>query len=649
MRSMDHATAPRGLWPRRAGALVTAGLLAAAPALWGASAAQADDSDTPHSYARAELLGGSIAGADLDALLALQAAVAVNDGDVSQVIEANPLALDVLRALDVTLPNGVSLDLGEGIDAGAVQQWAGAWRSGAAEAHVKTVGEAGAVDLHPSASQAGGDLTVDLSALLGSRFANSITSLDLRLGAVGASAEGEGESASGDYTLADAHLLVRTPAISELSDRVLSAIDPAQSRLASLGGDSGLLADALRSELGGVLGSDARLVDIDVSVDTDLRSVVEPLLTAQLDSPGASVDLEQGAIVIDLERLLGRDLNSLAPGTELLSDDILVPLLDSITGHVADLADDVLEVVREALDEVRVDIRASVNLLTPQEGEEVETCVEVPIVGGLGDDDGLVGGLLGGLTGGLTDGLTDPLTEIVCTITEKVLPDLRTSLDLRIEGDLNGLGDADADVARATLTVLGAPVSLDLSAVLGGLSLAIVEGVGDDDRVITEVQRALQSGVVEPVTTGLLGGAGLGTALSDVLSVRVNVQETDSDEAGPGTYFTQTAVRVGVLHGSLATIDLASATVGPGVTPVDEPEGPEEPGGPGDPGDPECTGDDCEPGGPVTPLDGGGPLAYTGVNVGGLMLLIAGLVAAGFALLRSRSGGWALSREVLHG
>ncbi len=646
MRSNDHATAPRGSWPRRAGALATAGLLAAAPALLGASAAHADDSDTPHSYARAQLLGGTVGGTDLDALLALQAAIAVNNGDRAQVIDANPLALEVLRAVSVSLPSGVSLDLGEGIDAGAVQQWAGAWRSGAAEAHVKTVGEAGAVDVHPSASNAGGDLTVDLSALLGSRFADSITSLDLQLGAIGASAEAEGENASGDYTLAGAHLLVRTPAISELSDRVLTAIDPAQSRLVSLGGDSGLLADALRHELGGVLGSDSRLIDVDVSIDTDLRSVVEPLLTAQLDSPGASVDLERGAIVIDLERLLGRDLNSLPPGTELLSDEILVPLLDSITGHVADLADDVLEVVREALDEVRVDIRASVNLLTPQAGEKVETCVEVPIVGDLGDDKGLVGGLLGGLTGGITDHLTDPLTEIVCTITEKVLPDLRTSLDLHIAGDLNGLGDADADIARAKLTVLGAPVTLDLSAVLGGLSLAIVDGIGDHERIISEVQRKLQSGVVEPATKGLLGGAGLGTALSDVLSVRVNVQSTGADAAGPGTYFTQTAVRIGVLQGSLVTIDLASATVGPGVTPVDEPEEPEEPGGPGDP---DCTGDDCGPGGPVTPLDGGGPLAYTGVNLGGLLLLIAGLIAAGVALLRSRQGGWALSREVLLG
>jgi len=637
MRSMDHATASRGSWPRRAGALASAGLLAAVPALFGASAAHADDSEPPHSYARAELLSGTVGGADLDALLALQAAIAVNNGDESQVIDANPLAVDVLRAINISLPSGASLDLGEGVDAGAVQQWAGAWSSGAAEAHVRTVGEAGAADVHPSASDAGGDLTVDLSALLGSRFTDSITSLDLRLGAVGASAEGEGESASGDYTLAGAQLLVRTPAISDLSDRVLAAIDPAQSRLLSLGGDSGLLADALRDELGGVLGSDSRLVDIDVSVDTDLRSVVEPVLTAQLDSPGASVDLEQGAIVIDLERLLGRDLNSVPPGTELLSDEILVPVLDSITGHVADLADDVVDVVREALNEVRVDIRASVNLLTPQEGEEVETCVEVPIVGDLGDGDGLVGGLLGGLT----DGLTDPLTEIVCTVTETVLPDVRTSLDLHIAGDVSGLGDADADVARATLTVLGAPVKLDLSAVLGGLSLAIVEGLGDDEQIISQVQQALQSGLVEPATTGLLGGAGLGTALSDVLSVRVNLQSTGADEAGPGTYFTQTAVRIGVLQGSLATIDLASATVGPGVTPVDEPE---EPGGPGDP---DCTGDDCEPGGSVSPLDGSGPLAYTGVNLGGLLLLIAGLIAAGIALLRSRSGGWALSREVL--
>ncbi|MBX9472243.1 choice-of-anchor G family protein [Microcella sp.] len=656
MRSIRHATAPRGSRPRRAGALAIAGLLAAAPALLGASAAHADSSsgDDLVAYARAQLLGGSVVGSNLSNLADLRAAIAANGGSVDEVVDANPLAVDVLRSISLELPNGVALDVGEGIDAGAVQQWAGAWSDSSAEAHVLTLGDAGAVDVRPSAADASGSVVVDLSALLGSRFANSITSLDLRLSAIGASAEGHGEVATGDYSLAGAQLLVRTPALTDLSQRVFAALEPAESRLASLGGSSGHITQAVRHALGGVLGGDANLVDVDVAIDTDLRSAVEPLLTARLDSPGASVDLERGAIVLDLETILGRDLNSLPPGTELLSESVLVPVLDSITTHVANLADDVVDVVREAINEVRVDIRATLSLLTPQQGDSVETCVEVPILGNLGGGDGVVGGLLDGLTGGLLGGggghggtghVTEPLTELVCTITEKVLPDLRTSLDLRIAGDLSGLGDADAEIARATLTVLGVPVQLDLSAVLGGISLGIADALGNESDVIAAVQSALQQTVVEPVATGLLGGASLGTALADVLSVKVNLKSTGSDSAGPGTFFTQTAVRIAVLQGALVSIDLASATVGPGVTPTDDPE---DPDGPGGPGDPDCTGDDCGPGGPIT-LSDGGPLAYTGVNIGGLLMLIAGLLAAGLALMRARHGSWALSREVLLG
>lgn len=646
MRSNHHASAPGGSGARRVSALAIAGLLAAGPVLLGVSAAQAAEAGgdgTLVSYARAQLLGGSVVGSDLDAAVALRAAIAANTGGRAEVVHANPLGVDVLQAISVELPHGAQLDVGDGVDAGAVQQWAGAWSDGSAEAVVQTVGDAGAVDVRPSAANASGSVVVDLSALLGSRFAASITSLDLRLNAIGASAEGAGETATGDYSLAGAQLLVRTPAITNLSQKVLAALEPAESRLASLGGSSGHIADALRHALGGLLGSDAGLVDVAVSVDTDLRSVVEPLLTARLDSPGASVDLEAGAIVIDLQTLLGRDLDTLPPGTELLSESILVPVLDSITSHVADLADDVVDVVREAIDEVRIDARATLSLLTPQRGEQTQTCVEVPILGDLGTGGGVVGGLLGGLTGHLGGGtsqLTEPLTELVCTITEKVLPDLRTSLDLHIAGDLSGLGDADADIARVTLTVLGVPVQLDLSAVLGGISLAIVEGVGDQQRVVAAVQSALQSTVVEPAVTGLLGGASLGTALSDVLSVRVNLQSTGPDAAGEGSFFTQTAVRIAVLQGSLVSLDLAAATVGPGVVPTDEPEGP------GGPGDPDCTGDDCGPGGPPSFADGG-PLAYTGANIGPLLLLIAGLIAAGIALLRARHGSLALSRAVL--
>ena len=152
----------------------------------------------------------------------------------------------------------------------------------------------------------------------------------------------------------------------------------------------------------------------------------------------------------------------------------------------------------------------------------------------------------------------------------------------------------------------------------------------DNDDVIAEVEQKLQDGLVEPSVTGLLGDAGLGTALTDILSVQVNVQEVGFDAAAGGDAFTQTAVRVTALGGvggsGLATVNLAAATVGPNVS------GTDGPGDPGGPGDPDCV-EDCDGGGIIPSSDGPGSLAYTGVNLALALLLLLGLALTGGALL----------------
>jgi hypothetical protein len=64
------------------------------------------------------------------------------------------------------------------------------------------------------------------------------------------------------------------------------------------------------------------------------------------------------------------------------------------------------------------------------------------------------------------------------------------------------------------------------------------------------------NGVVAGVATTIVDP--LGTALTALVSAKVNVQET-----APSGAFTQTALQVGVAGGTIATVDLASATVGP--------------------------------------------------------------------------------------
>jgi hypothetical protein len=64
------------------------------------------------------------------------------------------------------------------------------------------------------------------------------------------------------------------------------------------------------------------------------------------------------------------------------------------------------------------------------------------------------------------------------------------------------------------------------------------------------------NGVVAGVATTIVDP--LGTALTALVSAKVNVQET-----APSGAFTRTALQVGVAGGTIATVDLASATVGP--------------------------------------------------------------------------------------
>ncbi|GEB44367.1 hypothetical protein MTE01_03120 [Microbacterium testaceum] len=72
---------------------------------------------------------------------------------------------------------------------------------------------------------------------------------------------------------------------------------------------------------------------------------------------------------------------------------------------------------------------------------------------------------------------------------------------------------------------------------------------------------SVAEGVINPVLNGLTNNvvAPLATALTALIQLPVNVQEHNADGS-----FTQTALRIGYLPGgSLARIDLASATVGP--------------------------------------------------------------------------------------
>ncbi len=370
---------------------------------------------------------------------------------------------------------------------------------------------------------------------------------------------------------------------------------------------------------------------------------------------------------IDLAALHGGNLNDLPPNTELLSDAVIGPVLEHITDSIQTLIDTIVAKVDETLRQAQLDVDVDLDVLTPQMGtQQVCSDIQVPVIGPIGstvDDvlNGLVGGTIGGVTnglplgqvlpgiGGLLGGLfggggTAPVTQpteivgylldTVCEVVDKVVGNLNTSLHVDVHGTLQQILNGGAGTSSASLTALGIPLTVDLDGILNGLATNLTGALFDNDGAVQQVLDALNLNLLDPAVDGLLGSAGLDIALTDVLSVKVNVQETSlatarGMAAATGSMFTETAVRVSAL--GIATVNVAAATVGPNINRVVDPCTTNC--GPGDPG---CQ-VNCGPGGPDNPggpTANGGHLAMTGVGIATLVAVILALLAAGAYLAR---------------
>ena len=649
----------------------------------------------PTSYAQAQFLSGSLLGGDLANILALEGAEAYNDGTQPLQTSKDPLHATALDAIDVDVPGGVQLDLGSVLDAGAVNQYAQAANDGKSLAASGAIGDDGGIGVGAVGSGAAGDLDLDLTSALGDEaLLGLLTELELSLEAVAAQAIGNLDAASGDYTLAGATLSLKSPAIAGLNEKVLGALGVIDDDLLSLTGDGGSIA----TQLGGLIQALNPLLNIaganaDVSVEiiTDLDAAVTPLLNGSYGNGAVSFNLQSGAIEIDLEQLLGGDLNNLPPNTELISSDVLIPVLQGITTTIEDLIDDILLKVDETLRQAVLDVHVGVAVDVPVLGSaQICDTIVKDVVGPIGATvdqvvSGLVGGTIGGVTNGLPIGTVLPglgleglvggvlggsggvlgglfgggaggaplavptgvigqVTEQLCQTVQQVLDLLHTSISLDIEGTLAQILAGQAGTASANLTVANINVPVNIANILNALGLNLAGGLFDTNNgAVSKLLSALNLGLLNPAVDGLLGNSalnldGLAIALDDVLSVLVNVQErfvvgsSGMVITRPGSYFTETAVRVRVLGGGLTTLNVAAATVGPNVTRVVPPDcvtncGPNPP----------CVGANCNPGGvpggPNNP-SAGSSLAMTGVGIATLIAVILALLAAGAYLAR---------------
>jgi hypothetical protein len=656
---------------RRIVAAATAITFGGAFALAGAAPAMAADPDYV-SWAQGQFLSGSLLGVDLNGVVSVEPAEAWSDGTGSTMTDKDPLKVKALDAVTVGTGDSVQVSQTDGIQAGVVGQVAIATPTGNSMAAAGALLDDGGIGVGDDVAMPGGDVTIDLTQVLGSPFAATLTDLELSIKAIAAEAEAEGENASGDYTIAGATLELSSPAISELTEKVNTALDSVESQIGGLTGDNGALVASLSHALQGIdpalnlLGGNA---DVTASINAgDLHKLVQDLLAAQYGESGVTFNLETGVVSIDLAAAVGGNLNNLPVGTELLSSPVINDILSTVTGRVAHIADQVVDRVEAALHDATVDLSADVAVDVAQSPlvqkvcqtvkqviqvpTQVLTTVQiqvpvvdgviaqvvngVPIVNGLPVTGGLIGGSLGGLLGGtghtvtwITQNVTKTVTQLVNQTVDRVvcdnkvtaLPSLKTSASVDISGTVDEFLDgADVD-ATARVTLLGVvDTSVDLSGAVDGIAGSLTDGLFDGDGTVSSLVAALDTGLVEPAVDGLLDGDNaVGVALTDLVSVKANVQELSD-----GT-FTQTALRVSALGGSAAVINLAQASVGPNVTSVEDP----------------CIGD-CGVGGETITPTGGTPttiarlgaLAMTGTNILMLVAMILALLAAGAYLVR---------------
>jgi hypothetical protein len=647
----NHRTATR------IAATVTAFALGGAFALVAPITASADEHT--ESYAKGQFLSGNLIGLDLDTVVSLGAAEASNNGSQSTQTSKDPLDAAVLEdAVVVQQAESPQVDLGGVLQIGPVAQYAQANNDGSSLGASGAIADDGAIGVGDHQSTPPANATLNLQALLGNEFASTLADLKLELGALAARAEADLDVASGDYQIADAVLTFSSPAIANLTPKVDSALDEVVDAVNALLGRNGALVgdvNELLVDLDPVLNLLGGNANVSVSLNAgNLKEIVHAILEEEYGNGAVSFDLETGEVHVDLEVLLGGDLNNLAPGTELLTDAVVNQILEGITTTVATIADQVVDKVEDALHDATVDIHAdlSTNIAQPpivrEVCELVDRVLTTPVLRDATSLELLTNGLLGnvntllntGVIGSLTDGITDEVGDFVlvngviqritgfvnqtvqdtvCNTTSTPVAPLTTSVVLDIEATVDELINGVAARAVAQVKVLGVGADLDLSLLIDGLGDSLVDGLFDGDGAVQDLVDALETGLVHPATEGLLGtGVGsVGDALRDVLSVKANVQELG------GGQFTETAIRVSVLGDDLATLNLAQAIVGPNVTTIV---------------DPECTDPDgCDTGGEtVTPGGGGnaGSLAYTGIGIATLIAVILALLAAGAYLVR---------------
>ncbi len=342
------------------------------------------------SRSRGTFLAGELLGIDLDAIaqlddmrLTVQAdgtpvpdpANAIDLGSTPPTYTfANPLNVTALGIVGVDL-TGFSVGL-PGAALGAANQWAQGSTSGRAAGASGLINDSGAVLVSDSTPD--DDLprpaTIDLTDLLPAITGLNTATLDV--GAVAASSQLDGCAAlleqvwgvapaqpvsQRDYGIASLGVTLDAPAVGDLTGAVTTTVGDLETAVAGLVGQNGLIAQnlgaALQLRVPGIAA--AGMTGTATITGLNLTSTVAPFLGLQLRGNGFTIDLANGRILVDIERLTG-PLNGAAPNTELVLNAGVVNAIVAEAGALLDdWADDVTDALRTAIRNAQLKIALS--------------------------------------------------------------------------------------------------------------------------------------------------------------------------------------------------------------------------------------------------------------------------------------------------
>ncbi|MFP7365913.1 choice-of-anchor G family protein [Corynebacterium callunae] len=381
--------------------------------------------------------------------------------------------------IDLTLLQGIDLQIGslniplltllnvEG-NAGVLGANAATPAGNKASASAGVLNDDGSIDLGQHGSNSGVDTVLDLTDILGNAGVDAITNgiideLSLRIGAVSASAERNGDEVTSEYALSNVDLTLDSPLVGDLVETLVGE-DSANPGLGiqidnlvdGIAGDTSVLSE-VTGLLNGVLSLLGNANGVDIELSTNIQGVLKPLLAETLESNAVSIDLASGEIRVNLEALGGT--SAVDPNTNLLNAAAVAQIENEIQTLLNQLLDDVRTAVEEGIlaTSVKVDLNIVALVLPVADvtlegtlGEFLDETAEIDValLGAINLDsltNALKGvlGTVGTTLEGAIDGVVDPLLN---NILDNVVSETVAPL-------ADGLGEllSDAEILRITL------------------------------------------------------------------------------------------------------------------------------------------------------------------------------------------------------